>query len=100
MTIKALVCQQTIYHFNNDHRENGARPVTLRVIEPSKAHGGWPGNNYQIREWKICRPGTYHMDACTDQEMFDFEQLFGQVSHADLGFADHPTLGRVAVRLR
>lgn len=94
--MKSLNCHKRIYHFDTDT----GRPVTLRVIQPSKSHGGWPGSDYQIREWKICRPGTAHMDVCTDEEVLEFEGLACLLDPKNVCFVEHPTLGRVATFIR
>jgi hypothetical protein len=83
-----LHLSQTSYHFEDFalSNENAGRTmqhtaVTLRIIQPSPAHGAWRGNPVQIREWTICRPGVPSYAPCKPEEIEAFEAM-----HAELGF--------------
>lgn len=58
------------YDFDNEHGIH----VLVSIIEPSPPRGAWFGNETQIRQWRICRPGNTMYEPCTAEEIAEFDQ--------------------------
>jgi hypothetical protein len=68
--------------------------VSLRIIQPSKPHGAWSGNNMAIRSWQICPSGQSNYRRCNEKEIRELEQTLGEIEQVELTI--HPGLGLVA----
>ncbi len=82
---------QSIREFTRE----GMSDVSLRVIGPSKGYGGWPGNEYTIREWTVVEEFTGVCKRPTNAEVIEFEKELGEVEIKNIHFLQHPTLGNI-----
>jgi hypothetical protein len=77
--------------------ENGDTAY-LKVFQPSKPYGVWPGADRVMRRWEICRKGGGSaLVRCTKEEARALEVRLGEIER--VGFYEHPTVGLVVCEL-
>lgn len=75
--------------------EDGEISLLLRIVQPSKPHGGWPGNKETIRIWQIRNKGEVVYRRVTNEKALELERMLGEIDVDAAAFREHPTLGTV-----